>query len=428
MKNTITYPTDSTVLVTFTLDADELKAAKQVALHKIAKELKVQGFRKGKVPISVAAKNADPRLVSEETIEAAISKAVASYFIDNQIQALERPAVEITKFVPDELLEFNAKTEVMPKVTLGAYKNLNAKTEAKKITQQDVSEVLERMRDGMAEKTAVERAAKLGDETIIDFEGIKDGKAFEGGTATDYSLVLGSNTFIPGFEEGVVGKKTGDKFELPLKFPTDYHVEDLKGSEVIFKTTLKEVKEKMLPELDDNFAKKAGPFDTLAALKSDIKRELTEQAKRESAEKLKDALVNALADKSKVSLPEVLIEDQVKSLKQDFNQNLMYQGMNMEQYFKSTGFSNEAEWTEKELRPAAEKRVKVGLVLAELSKQEKIQATSEELAEFINKYRSSYASNPEILKQFDDPQVQHELANRLLTEKTVDRLVELNSK
>lgn len=426
MKTTIKYPTDTTVLVSFALEKQELDDAKQAALVKIAKDLKVQGFRKGKVPVTVAAKHADPRLVSEETVEAAISKAVASYFIDEKIQALDRPAVELKKYVPDETLEFTAETEVIPKVTLGDYKHLTAKAETKKIGDNEVKEVLDRMREGMAEKAAVKRAAKMGDETVIDFEGLKDDVAFEGGTATDYALTLGSNTFIPGFEEGVVGKKAGEKFDLPLKFPLDYQVEDLKGTEVIFRTTLKEVKEKKLPELDDAFAKKAGPFETLTQLKADIKKELSEQAKHEATEKRKDALVSELAEKSKAALPKILIEDQIKSLKQDFMQNLMYQGMSVDQYIKSSGFKDEDEWTAKELTPAAEKRVRIGLVLAELSKAEKIQATSEELAEFINKYRSSYANNPEILKQFDDPQVQHELANRLLTEKTVDRLVELN--
>lgn len=428
MKTTIKYPKETVALVSFTLDKKDLSEAKDVALHKLAKNLKVAGFRKGKVPISVAAKNVNPAELDEETVEAAISKAVSKAFVDEKIQALDRPSVELKKYVPAETLEFTAEAEVLPQITLGDYTKLKVNIDAKTTGEAEIDDVLERMRQGFAETVAVEREVKEGDETIIDFIGKKDGVAFEGGSGNDYHLTIGSNTFIPGFEEGIVGKKAGETFDLQLKFPLDYHVEDLKGAGVVFTTTLKTVNQKSLPELNDEFAKKAGPFKTMDELRADIKRELGEQSQREALDKTKDALVAELVAVSKVPVPEVLIKDQTESIRQDFMQNLMYQGLTVEQYVKSQGFKDEAEWEDKELKPAAEKRVKAGLVLSELSKAEKIEATSEELAEFINKYRMSYASNPEIVKQFDDPSVQRELANRLLTEKTVDRLVEINSK
>lgn len=427
MKTTITNTSETTVSVAFILDANDLIDAKQVALHRIAKDIKVQGFRKGKVPVSIAEKHADPRLLDEETIEAAVSKAVSKEFVEKNIQALDRPSVEVKKYIPSETLEFTATAEIMPSVTLGDYKKLKIKIEERKTSEAEVDEVLERMRSGMAEKEAVEREAKEGDETVIDFIGKKDGVAFEGGTGSDYSLTLGSNTFIPGFEAGIVGKKPGETFDLQLKFPLDYHVDDLKGADVVFTTTLKTVNEKRLPELNDDFAKKAGPFKNIKELRDDITRELKDQASRETLEKTKDALVSELINVSKVPVPTILINDQVESLKQDFSQNLMYQGMNIDQYIKSQGFKDEAEWREKELVPAAEKRVKAGLVLSELSKQEDVKATQDELDAFIERFKSGYANNPEILKQFEDPAVIRELTNRLLTEKTVDLLVELNS-
>lgn len=426
MKTTIEHPTDTTAIVSFTLDSKDLTDAKYAALHKIAKDIKAPGFRKGKVPVSVAEKHADPRVLNDETVEAAISKAVATAFMEEKLQALDRPAVELKKYIPGELLEFTAEAEVMPKVVLGDYNKLKVSVEKRKTSEAEVDDVIERMRQGMAEKEAVEREAKEGDETIIDFVGKKADVAFEGGTATDYSLTLGSNTFIPGFEQGVIGKKPGETFDLQLKFPLDYHVEDLKGADVVFTTTLKQVNEKKLPEINDEFATKAGPFKTMKELRADIKRELTNQVESELQEKTKDALVAELVKVSKVPVPNILVEDQLQALKQDFMQNLMYQGMTTDQYMKAQGFKDEADWTERELKPVAEKRVKAGLVLAELSKDLKVQATADELADYINKYRDSYAHNPEIIKQFDDPNVQRELANRLLTEKTVGRLVEIN--
>jgi trigger factor len=291
-----------------------------------------------------------------------------------------------------------------------------------------VDEIIERMRAGFSEKKDVTRAAKDGDEVVIDFVGKKDDVAFDGGTAEDYTLTLGSNSFIPGFEEGIVGKKIGDTFDLTLKFPEDYHVADLKGADVVFTTTLKGVKEVALPELNDEFATKAGPFKTVEELKADIKRELTAQKEREAKEAMKDDLVKQLVEVSKVPVPEILRKDQAESIERDMTQNLMYQGLSLDQYLENKGFESKEKWIETEVKDAAEKRVQAGLVLAELSKAEKIEATNKELDDHVELYKKQYANNPQMVAQFDQPEARRDIANRLLTEKTVDRLVELNSK
>jgi trigger factor len=427
MKTTVKHLSDTKVELTISLDAKELKDAEQVALTKLAQTAKVPGFRKGNVPASVAAKHVDPTALSQQTLEDALSKAVAEAFTAEDIQALDRPAVEIKKFVPGSELEFTAESEILPKVKLGDYKKLKAVKAKATVTAQDVDEIVERMRQGLAEKTEVTRAAKNGDEAIIDFVGKKDDVAFDGGTATDYSLVLGSNSFIPGFEEGIVGKKPGETFDLDLEFPKDYHSADLKGAKVTFSTTLKSLKEPKLPEVNDEFAAKAGPFTAVKEMKDDIKRELTQQKEREAAEKLKDELVGELVDVSTIPVPQILADDQTRNIEQDMTQNLVYQNISLDQYIENQGFKNKDEWIEKEVKPAAEKRVKAGLALAELSKELKIEATSEELANHINLYKEQYGNNEEALKQFDQPEVQRDIANRLLTEKTVDKLVELNS-
>lgn len=428
MKTTVKHLSDTKVELTITIGKDELAAAEQVALTKLAKTVKVSGFRAGKVPASVAAKNVDPEALGQQTLEDALSKAVADAYMAEDIQALDRPAVEIKKFVPGETLEFTAEAEILPKVTLGDYKKLKAEATKISVTAKEVEEVIERMRTGMAEKKAVERAAKSGDETKIDFIGKKDDIAFDGGTGNDYDLTLGSNSFIPGFEEAIVGKKAGETFDIPLTFPADYHVADLKGADVVFTTTLKEVKELVQPELTDEWAATAGPFKTVAELKTDIKRELTAQKEREAGEKLKDELVKQLIEVSTVPVPEILVKDQEESIERDMTQNLMYQGLTLDQYIDNKGFATKEVWLDKEVQPAAEKRVKAGLVLAELSKAEKIEATNAELDEHVALYKQQYANNPQMVEQMDTPEARRDIANRLLTEKTVDRLVELNTK
>ncbi len=428
MNTAIKHLTDTKVELTISLGAKELADAEQVALLKLARDIKVPGFRKGKVPLAVAAKNVDPAMLQQHTMDNALSKAVATAFVEEKLQALDRPAVEVKKFVPGETMEFTAEVEIIPKVALGDYKKLKAATEKVSVTAAEIDVVINRMREGFADKKDVKRAAKDGDETTIDFIGKKDGVAFDGGTATDYELKLGSKSFITGFEEGIVGHQPGDTFDLDLEFPKDYHAADLKGAKVTFTTTLKSIKEASLPEVDDKFAAKAGPFKSVDELKADIKRELIDQKEREAKEKLKDDLVAQLIEISKVPTPEILVDDQAKSIEQDFERNLMYQGMSLDQYLEAQKFTDKDQWLEKEVKPTAIKRVKAGLVLAELSKAEKIEATNEELEAHVALYKQQYANNPEALKQFEDPEVRRDIANRLLTEKTVDRLVELNSK
>lgn len=428
MKTTVKNLSDTKVSLTISVTPEELKNAELVSLDKLGKTVKVPGFRKGKVPASVVAKHIDPQTLQAELLNNAISKAVSEAFISENIQVIDRPEVEVKKYVPGSELEFTAEVEIIPAVKLGDYKKLTAKKKIEKVTEKDVTEIIDRMRQSLAEKKEVTRAAKNEDETLIDFIGKKDDVAFDGGTGTDYTLVLGSGQFIPGFEEGIVGHKAGETFDLELTFPEDYHAKELAGEKVVFTTTLKAVKEVVPAELNDEFAAKCGPFTSVDELKEDIKRELTAQKEREAIEKLKDELVSELLDVSDVPVPEVLVKDQERSIEQDFTQNLAYRGISLDSYLEAEKFVTKEEWLDKEVRPAAEKRVKAGLALAELSKVLKIEATADELADHINQYREQYANNKDALKQFEQPEVQRDIANRLLTEKTVNKLVELNTK
>ena len=325
-------------------------------------------------------------------------------------------------------IEFEAEIELLPEVTLGDYKKLKVKKESVELKPEEIDDVMARLRQQFAEKKEVKRAAQDGDEVIIDFVGKKDGEAFDGGTSSDYALTLGSGTFIPGFEEAIVGHKTGESFDVPLTFPKDYHAEHLKGAKVVFETKLNTINEVVLPKVDDDLAKKAGGFKTLTELNDDIKRELTSQKEKSVDDNYKDALVEALVSVSKVPVPQLLVDDQVQSIERDALQNLMYRGMTAEQYIASQGYKDQDEWREKEFKVAAERRVQAGLALAELSKAEDIQVGQDELATRHNMMLEQYKNNPEVVKQLDTPESRRDLANRLLTEKTVDRLIELNEK
>ena len=426
MKTTVKKLSDTKVELTISLGSEELSAAEQVALTKMAADMKVPGFRKGKVPISVAAKHVNPAALQEQTLDNALSKAVAEAFMAEKIQALDRPAVDVKKFVPGQELEFTAEVEIIPPVKLGNYKKLKAKRQAVKVEDKEVEEIITRMRENFTEKTEVKRAAKEGDEAVIDFTGKKDDVPFDGGAAKGFALKLGSGQFIPGFEEGVVGHKAGKTFDLKLTFPKDYHAKELAGADVVFTVTLHKVNELSLPEVNDEFAAKCGPFTSADELKADIKREITAQKEREADEKLKDELVGELAEASKVALPELLIDDQVRSIEQDLMQNLMYRGLTLDSYLQTQKFTDKDDWRAKEARPAAEKRVKAGLVLAELSKELGVEVSHEELSAQIEAMKQQYGKDPKIAERFNDPNVHRDIANRMITDKTVEKLIELN--
>lgn len=420
---------DTRVKLTITLTDKELSDAKSVALKKLARELKVPGFRKGKVPIEVAQKHVDQQKLALDTADNAISKAVASAFLESDIQVLARPEVEVVSYDPDKQLEFTAEADVLPPVKLSNYKKLKLKKpEAVQVKKAEVDEVIARIKRQMATKKAVERPAKEGDEVVIDFVGKKDGVAFDGGSASGHEIVIGSKSFIDGFEEGIIGHKAKDSFSLDLKFPKEYRVDELAGAAVTFDVTLHEVRELVEPEETDEWAAKVGPYTSVEDLRDDIKRELTAQAERNQTEELREEAVKQAVQGSSVEIPSVLRDDQLSSLEQDIRQNLMYQGKSFEGWLKEQGYDDRETWIEKEANAAASERVKTGLVLAELSKQENIQASTDEVAQRTQAMKAQYASKPDMVQQLEGADAQRSIANQILTEKTIDRLVELNSK
>ena len=420
MKTKLKNISDVKVELTISLGAEELKAAEQVALTKLAKEVKIEGFRKGKAPLEMVVAQVDTNLLNQETLENALSKSVAEAFLKEKVQAINRPEVDVKKFVPGTELEFTATTEIMPKVELGDYKKLGVKKEAIKVSKKEVKETIERILKNFAEKKKVEREAKNGDEIIIDFLGKKDGVAFDGGKAEKFPLELGSKSFIPGFEEGLIGKKAGDELSLDLEFPKNYHAKD------VFEVKIHEVRENVEPEINEEFLSKLGDFKTKEEFEKQIEEDLKTQKQAEVDEKFKDELVKKLAEVSKVPVPEILLEDQKRSIEMDMQQNLMYSGLSLEDYLERMGKTRE-EWLEKDVKEVAEMRVKSGLSLAELSKVEKVESSIEELDARITQLKEQYGNSKEVQKQLSSDDVRRNLANQILTEKTIDLLVKFNS-
>ena len=425
MKTKLKKLANSRVELTVTLDAKDLEKASELALEDLAKEIRVEGFRKGKVPTEIAKKFLPENDLNAKTMDYAVRTTVVSAFEAEKQMPLLRPEINVTKFVPGEMLEYVANVEVVPEITLGDFKNLGVKRDDVKIAEKDIDGVLKNIQVSFAEKKVVKRAAKLTDEVIIDFVGKKDGKVFPGGSADNYHLTLGSGNFIPGFEDGIVGHEVGDKFELNLTFPKNYGMKDLAGEKTTFEVLLKQVNEVVMPKIDDELAKKVGPFKNLKALKDDIKKNLELQTDERIDAKFKDDLVSALVKKSKISaIPEILISDQVRAIEDNVRRNAETQGITVEEYMKRSGETEEA--AKKQTREIAEYNVKASLCLQTLAVNEKITVDDKLVDAKIAELRDVYRKSPEALKNLKNPGVRQDIKNRMIIEAALDLLAKSN--
>jgi trigger factor len=426
MKTTTKKLSDTKVELKVILDKKDLKVAHEKAVERLAADVKIQGFRKGKAPLNIAEKALDINDINNTAADIAVRTTVPAAFVDANLNPIVIPNVNVIKYVPGDTLEYIATAEVLPEVKLGDFKHLGVKKQVAKASEKDVKDILDNIQNAYAEKKVAKKKAAMGDEVIIDFTGKKDGVAFDGGSAKDHHLQLGSKSFIPGFEEGLVGHESGDKFDLPLTFPKDYHVKDLDGAKTVFEVLVKQVNEVIKPKLDDELAKKCGPFKTIDDLKADIKKNLEAQNEAKAVDKFKDELVTALVNSSKVAAPEILISDQLRFIKDDVTRNAASHGLQFEEFLAQAGQTPE-EW-EKEARKVAETRVKASLCLQILARDEKITVPDADVEAKIAELRDVYQKSPEALKNLKDERVKMDIKNRLIIEKTIDYLVNLNSK
>ncbi len=424
MKTTTKNLSDTKVEVKVILDSADLKTAREKALVNLAKDVKLQGFRKGKAPASMIEKSLSPNDIASETIDVAVRTTMPAAFDQVKLAPIAIEKVNVTKYVPEESAEYTAQADILPDVKLGDYKKLKVKLEKTEASAADVQEIVDNIIDAYAEKKVAKKAAANGDEVIIDFVGKKDGVEFAGGSAKDHHLVLGSGQFIPGFEDGIVGHAAGDKFDLEVTFPKDYPEKTLAGQKAIFETLVKQVNEVVKPKEDDELAKKCGNFKNMDELRADIKKNLEAQNEHRVSEKYRDDLVNELVKVSKVSAPEILINDQLRFIKDDLNRNAATHGMTFEQYLERTGQTAE-DW-EKQAHELAEARVKASLVLQILAREEKIMASDEEVEAKISELKDVYQKSKEALANLKKPEVRQDIKNRMIIDKTMDFLVAAN--
>lgn len=425
MKTTTKKLSDTRVEVKVTLDANDLQSAREKALARLATNLKVQGFRKGKVPVELVEKNVPENEVNNEILDVAVRTTMPAAFESVKQTPIAIEHVNVSKYVPGESAEFVATAEVLPDVKLGDFKKLKAEMPKTEPTKAEVQEIIDNILNAYSEKVVVKRAAQDGDEVIIDFVGKRDGEAFPGGSAKDYHLVLGSKTFIPGFEEGIIGHSSGDKFDLEVTFPKNYGEKSLAGKKAVFETLVKQVNEIQKPKEDDELAKKCGDFKTMDELRADIKKNLETQNRHRANEQYREALVAELVKSSKVAAPEILIEDQMRFIRDDMRRNAASRGMQLEDYIEAAGQKFE-EW-EKEARKVAEERVKASLVLQILAREQKIEASDEEVAAKIAELKDLYQKSKEAMENLKKPEVRQDIKNRLIIDKTMDFLVESNA-
>ncbi len=425
MKVSREAKSDTLVLLNIQAEQSELDEIKQHVLRRLAPGIKAPGFRPGKAPLNIVEKQVGPQVMQQEFLDDAANALYNRAIKNERLRPVGNPTVNLKKFVPFTALEMEVEVEAIGKIDLPNYKDLKVEKPVAQVTAADVNDVIENLRVRMAEKQEVERAAKKGDEVWIDFEG-KDsqGKPVSGASGKDYPLLLGSNTFIPGFEDNLIGVKKGDKKTFKLNFPKDYGLQALQGKEVTFEAEAVKVQELNKPAADDALAAKAGPFKTLAELKKDVKQQLTSERQNQAKQAYDNALVKALADNTVVTIPDSLVEDQVLHMEEEEKRNLVYRGQTWQEHLDMEGI-NEEEHRARH-KPDAVLRVKAGLALSEIAELEKIFVTPEELEIRLDALRQQY-SDPQMQAELAKPENQREITNQLMTEKTINRLVELNA-
>ena len=424
MRFKITWKTDTNVSLVLGADQAELDTYKKKVLKKFQSQVKLAGFRAGKAPLELVEKSVDQTALQNEFLDEAMTALYTAAARSEKLRPLAPPNVSLKKFVPFTALEFEADVNVVGKITLPAdYMKVKVAKVPAKVADKDVTEVIENLRTRAAEKKDVDRAGKDGDQLWIDFDGFdQKGEPIERADGKDYPLVLGSNTFIPGFEPELVGKKAGDTAEFILTFPKDYGVSSMKGKKVSFKVTVNKVQEIVKPKLDDAFATTLGPFKTLDQLKEDVKKQLLFDKEESSRRDHEAAVVHAIVEKSKVAIPEALIAEQLEVLVNEVRQNAIYRGQTYEELLKNEGKTDEQYKTEV-LRLEALDRVKAGLVLSEIAELEKITVETEELDERLRTLKKQYTDD-KMRAELDKLENQREIANRILTEKTIKLLTQ----
>lgn len=410
------------VKLEITVEAEKFDEAIKKVYFKSAKYFNIPGFRKGKAPMQIVEKYYGKEIFYEDAFNEVAQDALEEAVKENKLEIVSRPDIEVTQIEKGKDMIFTAIMQTKPEVKLGKYKGIEIKKIEYNVTDEDIDHELGHMQEHNSRLISIEdRPVESGDITTIDFEGFVDGKAFEGGKAEGHELEIGSNTFIPGFEDQVIGMKIDEEKDIQVKFPDEYFSKDLAGKDATFKVKVHEIKKKELPELDDEFAKDVSEFDTLKELKASIKEKQQKQNDEKAKYETQEAIMKAVCEDIKVEIPSGMVETEIDNMLKDIEQRLSYQGLKLEQYLQMMGKTEEE--MRKEYEPQAIDAIKSRLALEAVIKAEKIEATDEEIDEKLKEMAKNYGkeNDEEFLK---NENVRNYLKEGLASEKAIDFLVE----
>lgn len=419
MSYTVEKLEKSMAKLTITVSAEDFEAAMVKSYNKNKNSISIQGFRKGKAPRKMVEKLYGPEIFYEDAANFAMPDAYEEAAKDSGLEIVSRPEIDIVDIGKGKEFVFSATVAVKPEVTLGEYKGIEVAKKAVKIMAADVNAELDKIREQNSRMIKVDnRGVKKDDTAVIDFEGFVDGEPFQGGKGEDYSLVIGSHSFIDDFEDQLIGKKVGDKVDVNVTFPEEYHEPSLKGKPALFKVVIKEIKMKELPKLDDEFASEVSEFETLKEYKASIKKSLAERKKEEVKREKEQEAVEKVVENISVDIPAPMLDEQVQQMVQDFAGRISGQGLSFEQYMQMTGMTPDALMGQ--MRPEAEKQIKTRLTLEAIAKAENIKATAKEIDQEIERMASMYQMEVDKVKEMFGDTERDQIAMDLAVQKAVD--------
>ena len=407
--------------LTIEVSADEFSKAVEEAYQKNRGKISVPGFRKGKVPKKMIEQMYGKAVFYEDAANALIPGAYEKALEECEETIVSSPKIDVTQIEEGKAFIFTAEVALKPEVTLGTYKGVEVDKIEISVTDEEVEADLKQQQENNSRAVTVERPVADGDIAVIDYEGFADGVAFDGGKGEDYSLTIGSHSFIDNFEEQLIGKNAGEECEVNVTFPEEYHAKELAGKPVVFKVTVKEVKEKQLPELNDEFAGEVSEFETLDAYKEDIRKKLTEKKEAEAKNEKEDAVITAVIENAQMEIPEAMVETQQRQIVDEFAQRLQMQGLSMEQYFQFTGLSYQHML--EQVKPQAERKIKSRLVLEAVVTAENIVATEEDYEEEIKRMAEGYRMEADKIKELMGEQGKKQIMEDLAVRKAAEFVV-----
>ena len=405
------------------VDAAKFEEGMQQSYKKNASKFNVPGFRKGKAPRNIVERYYGEQALYDDAINIVCSEAYDQAIEEKNLQPVDRPEIDIIQIGNKQNLIFTAKVTVKPEVELGAYMGVEVTKADATVTDEDVEKEFNKVVEKNSRLvTVTDRPVQSGDTAVIDFEGFIDSVPFEGGKGTDYSLVIDSGTFIPGFEDQLIGKSTGEEVDVNVNFPEEYGKEELNGKPALFKVTVKEIKVKELPEIDDEFAKDISEFDTLEEYKKDLRNKLEETAKHKAEHENEESVIQKVAENATVEIPRVMVEKQIDSMARDFDMRLRYQGLDLQKYLEIMGMDFEA--FRGQFAGRAENEVKIQLVVEKIAQVENVQVSDDELDEEVKRMAEAYKQSAEDLKKSLTPEDQVYVKKDIAFKKTIKLLVE----